>query len=158
MLCSLRVGDRIDLIGPLPQQAPDDISVLVVGFSETITHFEHRLTFNCAPESPWRVVTLDDPVLGRLDTEDSSLTADYTSADTSLVVQTNSGPVWVDSATYPTHFPFDIRVSGEVMTVTAITGTTSPQTFTVTRSVNSVSKAQTTDTAVSLATPTLLAL
>lgn len=155
---SLRVGDRIDLIGPLPEQAPDDISVLVVGFSETITHFEHRLTFNCAPESPWRVVTLDDLVLGRLDTAGSSLVTDYAAGATSISVQTTTGPVWIDSATYPTNFPFDIRVAGEVMTVTAVTGTTSPQTFTVTRSVNTVSKAQTASTSVSLATPTLLAL
>jgi hypothetical protein len=155
---SLRVGDRIDLIGPLPQQAPDNISVLVVGFSETITHFEHRLTFNCAPESPWRVGVVEDSVLGRLDTAGSTLAADVTSADVTFSVTTTSGPVWIDSATYPTHFPFDVRLSGETVTVTAITSTTSPQSFTVTRSINSVVKAQTAGTAISLATPTLIAL
>lgn len=113
---SLRVGDRIDLIGPLPEQAPDDISVLVVGFSETITHFEHRLTFNCSPASPWDVGTLDSLERGRLDTAGSYLTTSVSSSATSFSVTTSSGPVWTPDHT---ETPFDLRTGGEVVTVVA---------------------------------------
>jgi len=58
----------------------------------------------------------------------------------------------------PDEFPFDIKVGGETMTVTKITGSSSPQTFTVTRSANGVVKAQTTGTAVELAHPYYIAL
>jgi hypothetical protein len=60
-------------------------------------------------------------------------------------VATPSGPLWSanDGA-------FDIRVGGEVVTVTAISGASSPQTFTVTRSVNGVVKAHSGGAAVEL--------
>jgi hypothetical protein len=55
-------------------------------------------------------------------------------------------------------FPFDIIVGGERMTVTNITGSSSPQTFTVTRSVNGVVKSQIAATDVRLFTPCYVAL
>lgn len=64
-------------------------------------------------------------------------------ADTTLPVATPFGPLWITTAGFPTEFPFDISLGGspagergERCTVTAITGTESPQTFTVTRAVN----------------------
>lgn len=155
---SLRVGDKITLLGPLPSQAPDDISVLVVGFSETITHFEHRLTFNCEPASAWQVGIIEGSAAVRAATADSTLAADATSGATTFSVATNSGPVWADSATYPSEFPMSMRLGGENVSVTAITGTTSPQSFTVTRSVNTVVKAQTTGTAIQLDPVPIIAL
>lgn len=66
-----------------------------------------------------------------------------TAADTTLPVATPFGPLWITTAAFPTQFPFDISLGGsafgeraERCTVTAITGTESPQTFTVTRAVN----------------------
>ncbi|NED75283.1 hypothetical protein G3I51_23755 [Streptomyces sp. SID9944] len=91
----------------------------------------------------------------RADTAGSQLAAAATSTATSLQVATTSGPVWV---TTPVEFPFDITVGGERMTVTAVTGSTSPQTFTVVRSVNGVVKAQTAGTDVRLADPAYVAL
>lgn len=306
----LRQGDRIVVQNPPSWLPPGSIDQIILGFDETITHFEHRITLICAPASPYRVGVLDDPVLGRLDTEGSQLAADATSGATSISVATTSGPVWIQYgrmnansefesglsnwagsgatiaqvatpagapftsvysmqitpdgvATFPNagseqlavtvgqsytlegwlycatsravdlninwfdaghnylstssseqtvaantwtyftntatapvgasygncaptvpttppvtdvltvdqlvfhvtgesigwaSFPFDIRVGGEVMTVTSISGSTSPQTFTVTRSVNGVIKAQTSGTDVRLAYPTILSL
>lgn len=54
--------------------------------------------------------------------------------------------------------PFDILVAGEVMRVHSITGTTSPQEFTVQRAVNGVAKTHTTGSAVALAKPFTLSL
>ena len=47
-------------------------------------------------------------------------------------------------------FPFDIEIAGEQITVTGITGSTSPQSFSVIRSVNGVSKSQAEGAAVAL--------
>jgi hypothetical protein len=56
------------------------------------------------------------------------------------------------------NLPFDVSVGGEVMTVTKVAGGTSPQTFTVIRSVNGISKAQSAGTDVRLAHPATVAL
>lgn len=114
----LRQGDRLVITDP-PPWIPDSISQLVLGLSETIDHFEHRITFNCAPESPYRIGVLDDAVYARLDTSGSELYAAAGPADTSIVVATTSGPPWTTSAA---DMPFDVRVGGEVMTVTSVTG------------------------------------
>jgi hypothetical protein len=55
-------------------------------------------------------------------------------------------------------FPFGILIGGEVMEVTDITGSTSPQTFTVIRSQNGVVKSQAAGASVVLASPPILAL
>jgi hypothetical protein len=70
-------------------------------------------------------------------------------------VATDSGPVWTTAASA---FPFDVTIGGEVVTVTNITGTTSPQTFTVTRSINRAVKNQSAGSSVSLTHPAILSL
>lgn len=75
-------------------------------------------------------------------------------AATTLQVVTPDGPVWTTDLV--TEGEFDIRVGGEVMTVTAVTGTTSPQTFTVVRSVNGISKSHAEGTDVRLAHPAIV--
>ena len=78
------------------------------------------------------------------------------SATTLSVATTNSGsPLWTTAAA---DFPFDVTIAGEQITVTNITGTSSPQTFTVTRSVNGVVKAQSAGAAVALFHAPILAL
>jgi hypothetical protein len=101
---------------------------------------------------------LDSASLGRADTDGSQLTTAVDATAVSISVTTTSGPVWVDSAAYASEFPFDITMGGEVMSVTAITGTTSPQTFTVTRSVNGVVKDQLAGADIVLSQPMILSL
>lgn len=115
---SVRPGDRIVITDPPAWLPPDDISQLVLGLSETIDHFEHRISYVCAPESPWRVGVLDDDILGRIDTDGSAL---YEAVDadeqTILVTPTDAGGFWTSD---PDDFPLDIRAGGEVMKVAAI--------------------------------------
>jgi hypothetical protein len=73
----------------------------------------------------------------RYDSTGSTLATAIDATATSLSVAVNSGPLWTTDAG---NFPIDISVFGERMTVTAVTGASSPQTFTVTRSVNGVSR------------------
>lgn len=157
---TLDIGDRVVITNPPAWVSPDQISLIVQGYSETLGTYEHDMVITCSPESPYRVAILDDPVLGRPDTDGSTLTRDYplgtetTLSVTTAGVSTNS-PLWTTAAG---DFPFDIAVSGERMTVTNITGASSPQTFTVTRSVNGVVKPQTTGADVRLWQPMILSL
>lgn len=115
----LRQGDRVVIQNPPSWLPPDDIDQIILGFSETITHFEHRITFTCSPASPYRVgITNQD--IARVDTDGSELVSAVTSSDTSLVVKpsTDDLTLWTTDSS---EFPFDVRVSGEIMTVTNIT-------------------------------------
>jgi hypothetical protein len=132
------------------------VSQIVQGWTEWFDQFEHVISWTGVPESPYQIGVLDSSSLGRADTAGSVLTSALDETTTSVSVTTTSGPVWVDSATYPSEFPFDIMVGGEIMTVTAITGTTSPQTFTVTRSANEIVKSQLSGTDVRLRYPMIV--
>jgi hypothetical protein len=136
-ILAVRPGDRIVVANPPAWLPPDQISQLVIGFSETIDQFQHRITFNCVPESPYRTALLEDVLLSRLDSGGSQVAADALATDTTLKVTTTSGPLWTTSAA---DWPFDVRIAGEQITVTAVSGASNPQTFTVTRSVNGVVK------------------
>lgn len=152
---TLDVGDRLVITNAPAWLPPGDISVIVQGYAETFDPFLHSITLNCTPESTWQTGVLDDPILGRLDTDGSQLAAAASAADTSISVAVTAGPLWT---TDTNDLPFDIALGGEVMTVTAISGTASPQTFTVTRSVNGITKTQAAGADVRLANPLIISL
>jgi hypothetical protein len=152
-------GDRLQVANPPAWLPPGPIDLLMQGYQETIGHpVDWDFQLNCTPASPWTVAVVDDDVLGRVDTDGSKLAVGVSSTATTLSVAVTDGPLWITTAAYPTEFPFDIEVGGERMRVTGITGASSPQTFTVVRSVNGVVKAQTANTDVSLADPAIVAL
>lgn len=64
-------------------------------------------------------------------------------------------PLWTTASG---DFPFDVAVGGERMTVTGISGSSSPQAFTVARAVNGVLKPQNTGSDVRLWQPMILSL
>jgi hypothetical protein len=153
----LDVGDRIIVpSGTLPDWLPPgDIDQLVLGYTETIRVADHTVDLVAAPASPWDVAVTDDPVLGRVDTDGSSLAAAVTATATTLSVATIAGAaLWTTASA---DRPFDIAVDGEVMTVTNITGA-SPQTFTVVRAVNGIAKSHASGADVRLAHPSIIAL
>lgn len=150
------LGDRVDIVNTPDRLSFDDISQLVIGVSERIDQFTHQIIWNSVPEKPFRIPILTDDQ-ARLDSDSALTTEDLSAVATSITVSTTTSR-WVDSATYPAEFPFDINIGGEQITVTAITGTSSPQTFTMTRSVNGVTKAHNVGAKVRLWNPTYLAL
>jgi hypothetical protein len=157
---TLDIGDRIVIVNPPPELPPDPISLIVQGYTETLGVYEHDMVINCSPESPYEIAILEDPVLGHADTDGSTLAGAYPlGTETTISVATTGAatgsPLWTTNAP---DLPFDIAVGGERMTVTNITGAASPQTFTVTRSVNSVVKGQTLGTDVRLWQPMILSL
>jgi hypothetical protein len=137
------VGDWFTIKNMKQAYVYDDVTLIIVGYSETIDPFSHIVTFNCMPADPYTVAVYDT---ARYDADGSTLTSNITATATSLSA-TNTTTTWTTDATM---FPFDIRVGGERMTVTNITGSSSPQTMTVTRSVNGVVKAQTAGTEIAL--------
>lgn len=136
-----RLLHRIDVSDPPSQYPPDTIAALLEGYTETLSAETWTVEANLSSFAPYFVFEIEDPVHGRLDTSGSALALGVDSDDTSLVVATDSGKaVWINSSDRPQDFDFNIVVGGEVMTVTDITGSTSPQAFSVTRSVNGVVK------------------
>jgi hypothetical protein len=129
---------------------PDDVSLLAQGFEETLGPFTHRVTINGQPESPWGQAAPYDDDDARYSSDGSTLGEALDTTETGVDVATASGPLWDD-----TDQPFDIIVGGERMTVTAIFGASSPQTFTVTRSVNGVVKSHDSGAAGELYQPTV---
>lgn len=151
---SVEVGDRIVVTNPPVFSTPDPISQIVRGYTETLNVFEHRITFVCAPASPYEVLRAGVSGKMTLDNDASTLASSVTTTGTSFTVATPAGSaLWVTGPV-----SFDLMMDGERITVTNIGGTSSPQTFTVVRSVNGVVKTHSAGSAVRLLRPSVLGL
>lgn len=147
------VGSRITIANPPDQVAGDSLDLLVEGYAYTLTGHRWDATLTCAPARPWDVGVTDDSD-ARVDTDGSSLASSVTTTGASLSVTSTDAHHWTTSSG---DMPFDILVGGERITVTAISGASNPQTFTVTRSVNGIIKAHGSGTDVRLWQPTYTA-
>jgi hypothetical protein len=149
------IGDLIRVTDTGAIGIYDDISLLVLGYTEVMGAYEWRITFNCSPYSPYQVLEMDDAD-SRIDPgDDSELDGGVTSTATTLSVDSSTGGfLWTTEAG---DMPVSIMVGGEEMTVTAIAGL-GVQAFTVVRSVNGVVKAHANGTSVRLKRPGVLAL
>jgi hypothetical protein len=141
----LPFGARLNVANPPSQADPGDIDAIVEGWSERWDTVQWTATLNTSPASVLEVPVWDDP--GFLwDSGSSSLTSDIAAGDTSIsVTTTNPDDLWVTGTV-----AFDIGIGGEQISVTDISGATSPQTFTVVRAVNGISKAHSAGDAVRL--------
>lgn len=132
-------GDKVQYTGMATRFGLYDTANQTVNqVAETINKFKHRIALTTVPEVIYHALVLDDAT-ARLDSDSSSTNGTMTTGATSVSVAT-TGAASVLWTTNAAHFPFDVLVGGERMTVTNITGASSPQTFTVTRSVNGVVK------------------
>ncbi|WP_052397438.1 hypothetical protein [Streptomyces sp. NRRL F-5123] len=116
------VGDRMTIAHPPPEcgGVGDVLDLLAEGYTETIGLYDWDITFNGAPGAPWTVGVVGDPVLGRADTDGSSLATGVTASGTTLSVASSPGPLWTAD---PAEAPWDIRVGGEIMRVEAVGAT-----------------------------------
>jgi hypothetical protein len=141
LVLGLIVGSRIDLVNvddALDTATTGTVSLTVEGISHNIRPGSSwTVELNCSPFDQWRVAVIaaetgdldEDSV--RLDAGpgDSTVAALTTAGATSLSVATvATGALWTTAAD---DFPFYVDVGGEPVRVTAISGATSPQTFTV---------------------------
>jgi hypothetical protein len=166
------VGDYVQITNPPPWLTPDAVKTLVWGLSEQLGVKTCKIQWSARPESPYEVLVLPygtgvylgtytawypgtaaDPRAG---SDGSTLHTSYSNSATSLVVDIAAGePLWTTAAG---DLPFDIVVAGERMTVTAVSGASSPQTMIVIRSVNGVVKAQASGAGVNVFVPVYAAL
>jgi hypothetical protein len=152
---SVDSGSRIT-VSNAPDWIGGTVDQIVQGYTERFDTDIHTITYNTDSASPYSTataVTLPTSTTSKVGSLTSSLASDIDDNDTSISV-TVTGVLWTVNASAD----FDIEVGGEVMNVTAVSGTSSPQTFTVTRSVNSVVKSQTAGAQIKLYKPAIVAL
>ncbi|MGY3341209.1 hypothetical protein ACVW0K_007402 [Streptomyces filamentosus] len=113
-------GDIIRLTNLPDEYGPDDVDLIVRGYAEEVGAEKWQIVFTCDPGDPWTVGVLDSSVLGRADTAGCVLGAAVGPADTTMTLVTTKGPPWITTALKPTQFPFDLRVGGEQVRVTAL--------------------------------------
>lgn len=135
----------------------DGIAGTVVANPDFAAQASATTSFADAAGRTWTVNgtarTVGSEYLGRLDWDTCVLAANITSVATSITTTTT--PLITTTAA---DFPLTIICGGERMTVTACSGSSNPQTLTVTRSVNGVVKAHTSGDAVTIDEPMVLAL
>ena len=151
------LGDRAQITNPPAWLPPGLIDQIIQGTTENL--FIKVLTEAWAgvPASPWNTAYADDLVYGRADTDGSTLNGTAAYGAATISVATGAGyPLWTTSAA---DFPFGIQCSGMDLTISDITGTSSPQTFTVSAwGVNGVVKNLPSGADVRLAVPVIVSL
>lgn len=135
----------------LDNAEPDQARPIVLGYTETIGTHTRQIAFNTGQSGGYDVFILDTD---RLDHAGSTLANAETTTGTAWEPTTAAGSaLWSTTSE-----PYDLTAAGERVTVTAMTGASSPQAATVTRSVNSVVKAQEAGATLQLANRRVLGL
>lgn len=132
------------------------VRLYVLGWVETIGTHSRTITFTCAPDQQFVVGVYDDTVK-RYDLRTCTLDGDHTNNDTTLLFAITDDEQWSTTAE-----PYDLLISGELVTVTAMGARSGSgpyaQTATVTRSVNGIVKALPDGASVHIANPARWAL
>jgi len=138
----LDIGDLLTLTG-LNQVGvpPDDALLLLLGSYETLGNRKWWIEFNTVPYGPYIANNLTSISNSRyrVAAANCTVTSGFAaSGAATFQVSTAAGStLWGTTTTKPGNFPIDIVIAGEVITISAISGTSSPQTFTVSaRGVN----------------------
>lgn len=129
----------------------ETINLLARGYTESWTSHRHTIQLNASPYGPNNVFVLGT---SRLDAEGITINEDLDTTETGVGTAIATGNALWNTA----DLPYVVKISGEQMNVTAVSGASSPQTLTVTRSVNGVVKTHTTGAEVLLAVPYYLGL
>lgn len=139
----------------ISQHPPGPVDLCVIGWTEQINQVQWKVRLNCMPNNVYNTLKIGDSSVGRLDTAGgTTLSADAASGATTLTVATTDDKLWTTTATFPSDFPMSVYIDGIQVTVTGISGTSSPQTFTVT----GVTKTLKTGKAVKLWNPGVISL
>jgi hypothetical protein len=144
------VGDVITITGMREYV----IRLIVIGYTETIRpaddgNVRRTIVFTCVPDQQFQVGVYDT---NRYDLRTSVLNAAKAAGVTSMTFKQTDDESWSTTAV-----PYDLMISGEQITVTAMGSRsgTGPwlQAATVVRAVNGISKTLPTDAEVHIATP-----
>jgi len=130
------IGAHIQITNTPNWVPTDTVDQIVAGTTETIgPQPAYGIVFNGIPERPYETAVANT---AKADTPGSTVHANASSgAGTFTVDNTDDTCRWTTTGT----FPFDLNVAGQQITVSACSGTSSPQTFTVSAwGVNGVTK------------------
>lgn len=133
-LSTLDIGDVVALVNLPADEAVDAFEGIVIGMAEDLPAKRRLVTLYLVPNEPYRVGLLaqtsgdTDPFSAHLDPDGSTTAAAIAVGAASFTVATPSGPLW---STVADDYPMDLYVGGQRVSVSAVSGGTSPQTFTV---------------------------
>lgn len=154
-ILQLDIGDRLVVSGAPSWMPPDDVQQLAQGFTEYLANFERRIRVNCSPASVWEIARYASATVSganqyKYSSDGSTVNTAMNTTTTTMSVATPVGPLWTTEAA---QCPIDLMVGGERMTATAVSGASSPQSFTVVRSVNGIVKSHSVSEVVTLFRP-----
>lgn len=156
---ALEIGNIVQITDLPTDWSSEDALLLVVGIRESSPSgagdYRRKVTLVTVPASPYEVSDVGDDngsvnLRGQaIDTDNSTLNTGINAFTGTLSVASTGGTLWTTSSTdwsttdHGTSIyggGLFIIIGGEVMRVTNITGASSPQTFTVVRSINGIVK------------------
>lgn len=142
---ALRPGDLVTI----DDLEADQVQLLVLGGTDTIPSHQHTVALRCVPAGPYRVAAVGTSGYDRIGSASSTLTSAFVAGVGTSMSVTVTGSLWSTTAA-----PFHVRAGGVVLNVTAVSGATSPQTFTVSATtVNGVTRTIPAGTAVDVYPP-----
>jgi hypothetical protein len=134
---NMSLFQRLDILHPPSQYPPDDIRTILEGYTETISSDTWTVTANLSPYDPNHVFVIADTSgdtdewLGRLMGDDAcALRTAIDDNDTAIVFDPNV----TRFTTTADDFPLDLRLGGEVVTLSGIA--TTAATYVATGSVD----------------------
>jgi len=112
-----------------PTYPSDDLLLVIEGYSVTISRYRWIITFNTRLADPWRVWKISDTDLGRLATDGHTTSGTVAAGGTSatFITPADKQP-WT---TLAGDYPLWVNIAGIRVKVTAMSGTSSPQTATL---------------------------
>ncbi|KAB1925152.1 hypothetical protein F8280_12135 [Micromonospora noduli] len=159
-LLGVDTGDVLDVTG-VPEWAAGEVRTLATGYTEVISEYLWLITFAGAPASPWDVAEADGDPRVAADGSTVGVAIGSTTSTSFEFTFTAENGAWVtgDTVSNPTDFPMLVRVGSEVVEVSGISRTTSPQLAAVSaRGVNGVRRAWPVGTPVDVAEPAIVGL
>ncbi|MEV6174874.1 hypothetical protein AB0L99_42550 [Streptomyces sp. NPDC051954] len=104
------VGDKLRLTNVPEDHGPDDVDVLVNGYTEEVGPDGWLITFNCVPGEPWTAAIVD---VSLADTAGSELAEALDASETGVDVLTTGLARWVNAApALNSNSRFDSGISG----------------------------------------------
>lgn len=116
------IGSRIDITNPPTWLPPEDIDLMVQGYTEILHQKRWELTYHSAPAGSWNIGILESATYSRADTAGSELVSAVTSSGTSFhVTPSDGGRLWATSTDFAADFPLSLVIGGERVSATACT-------------------------------------
>lgn len=126
------IGDLVRLRDLPAEDTISDFYGLIIAIAEALPAKRRLVTLYLIPADPYRVGVLADTsgdtaaLVGHLETDTATLAADAAAGAATFTV--TADPVWTTAAD---DFPQDVVVGAQRVTISAVSGASAPQTFTV---------------------------